>query len=448
MRIMVVDDEMIVRESFYHWFEKQGYSVDMAASGQEALKKLENAAFDVLFADIKMPGMSGMELLKTVRAGYPDVAVVIITAYGTIDTAVEAMKTGAVDYLLKPFKPDQLTLVMEKVQQQQKLSLHYQLLENQLQKMTGSGDVCFENIIGQSPAMEALFEMIPEIAASDAPVLLSGETGTGKELVAKAIHARSQRSELPFVPINCGAFVETLLESELFGYQKGAFTGAAHTRKGLLEIVSGGTLFLDEIGEISPKMQVDLLRVLEEKKILRVGDSQAVDVDFRLVSATRRDLKTAIARGDFRSDFFYRINVISVSIPPLRDRKADIPLLAQHFLRKYSCETTKQVDGISPAGMALLNQYNWPGNVRELENAIERAVVLARSPILEAADFSFIQPDNYNNSFSRGTLREVEQSHIRQVLSQCNHNITRAAKLLGINRSTLHKKIKRYGLKG
>ena len=440
MHIMIVDDEMIVRESFFHWFEKRGHPVDTAASAREALEKLEKASFDLLFVDIKMPGMSGMELLETVKSRYPDVDVVIITAYGTIDTAVQAMKMGAVDYLLKPFKPDQLTLVMEKVEQQQKLSARYLLLKNQLQAMTRFGD-----IIGQSAAMETLFDMIPEIAASDAPVLLSGETGTGKELVAKAIHARSRRSELPFVPINCGAFVETLLESELFGYQKGAFTGAVHARKGLLEIVSGGTLFLDEIGEISPKMQVDLLRVLEDKKIRRVGDSHPVEIDFRLISATCRDLAVAMASGDFRSDFYYRINVISVAIPPLRDRKEDIPLLASHFLEKYSRETKKTVDGISPAGVSLLVQYDWPGNVRELENAIERAVVLSRTRNLDTADFAFLQAADQIPAFC-GSLREVEQSHIRRVLEECNGNVTQAARILGINRSTLHKKIKRYGL--
>jgi len=390
LSIMVVDDEMIIRESFLHWFEKYGHVVGTASSGAEALEKLETFPFEVLFVDIKMPGMGGIELLERVKADYPDTIVIIITAYGSIETAVKAMKMGAADYLLKPFKPEQLSLVMEKVSYQKKLASRYKYLKGRLEQITR-----FDNIIGQSPVMEEIFSLIPDIALSDSSILLTGETGTGKELVAKAIHAKSRRANLPFIAINCGAVPDSLLESELFGHQKGAFTGATHSRKGYLEVVSGGTLFLDEIGEISPKMQIDLLRVLEEKKITRVGNSQPIEVDFRLISATRQDLEKKIADGSFREDFFYRINVIKTEIPPLRDRKEDIPYLIQHFLEKYSQETTKRVDHVSVQAIKLLKQYDWPGNVRELENAIERAVVLSKSRTLEIKDFSFLQPPRF-----------------------------------------------------
>jgi len=288
--------------------------------------------------------------------------------------------------------------------------------------------------------------MIIEVANTDASVLLAGETGTGKELVAKAIHAKSARANLPFIAINCGAIPDTLLESELFGHQKGAFTGAIHERKGFLEVVGGGTLFMDEIGEVSPKMQVNLLRVLEEKKIVRVGSHQPVTVDFRLITATSRNLEAAIGDNEFREDFYYRINVIRMEIPPLRERREDIQLLAAHFLKKFCHETTKRVDRIAPGALTILEAYDWPGNVRELENAIERAMVLSKKRVLDAADFAFLQPQQTVAADIR-SLREMEIHHIGNILDQCGWNITQAANVLEINRVTLHKKIKRYGLK-
>ena len=439
--IMIVDDELIVRESFFHWFKKLGHRVEMAASGLEAFEKLEKFPFDLLFVDIKMPGMDGIELLGKVKKEYPDTIVIIITAYGSIDTAVNAMKMGAADYLLKPFKPDQLSLVMEKVAYQKRLVSEYKYMKGRLDQITR-----FDNIIGQSPPMQEVFDLIPEVAQSDSSILIVGETGTGKELVAKAIHAKSKRSHLPFIAINCGAMPDTLLESELFGHQKGAFTGATHPRKGFLEVVSGGTLFLDEIGEISPKMQVDLLRVLEDKKITRLGERESIDVDFRLISATRRDLEKKIAERKFREDFFYRINVIRMSIPTLKKRKEDISLLVQHFLEKYSHETTKKVDHVSRDAIELLKTYDWPGNVRELENAIERAVVLSKSRTLGKEDFSFLRPSSLPSEGGR-SLREIEKGHIELVLKDCDWNVTKASKILDINRVTLHKMIKRYNLK-
>ena len=440
MSIMIVDDEEIVRESLFHWFKKYGHVVETASSGFEALDKLEKHPFQLLFVDIKMPGMDGIELLEKVKAEYPDTMVIIITAYGSIESAVKAMRIGASDYLLKPFKPDQLALVMERASHQKRLLFEHDYLKGRLEKITR-----FDNIIGQSPAMEEIFDLIPEVAQSDASVLLMGETGTGKELIAKAIHAKSRRAHLPFIAINCGALPDTLLESELFGHQKGVFTGATHARKGFLEVVSGGTLFLDEIGEISPKMQIDLLRVLEEKKITSIGSREPVDVDFRLISATSQDLSKGITDGAFREDFFYRINVIMIDIPPLKKRKEDIPLLIQHFLEKFGHETTKQVDRVTRDATELLTRYDWPGNVRELENAVERAVVLSQSRTLGIKDFAFLQ--SFSAPLSRPqSLQEVEKQHIQQILEEYNWNVTQASKALEINRVTLHKKIKRFNL--
>ncbi|MFO7972909.1 MAG: sigma-54 dependent transcriptional regulator [Desulfobacterales bacterium] len=440
MSIMVVDDEEIVRESLFHWFKKYGHVVETASSGFEALDKLEKHPFQLLFVDIKMPGMDGIELLEKVKTEYPDTIVIIITAYGSIESAVKAMRIGASDYLLKPFKPDQLALVMERASHQKRLLFEHDYLKGRLEKITR-----FDNIIGQSPAMEQIFDLIPEVAQSDSSVLLIGETGTGKELIAKAIHAKSRRVHLPFIAINCGALPDTLLESELFGHQKGVFTGATHARKGFLQVVSGGTLFLDEIGEISPKMQIDLLRVLEEKKITSIGSREPVDVDFRLISATSQDLGKGITDGSFREDFFYRINVIMIEIPPLKKRKEDIPLLIQHFLEKYGHETTKQVDRVTRDATELLKRYDWPGNVRELENAVERAVVLSQSRTLGIKDFAFLQSSPAPLSRPQ-SLQEVEKQHIQQILEEYNWNVSQASKALKINRVTLHKKIKRFNL--
>ena len=440
MSVMIVDDEMIVRESFLHWFKKYGHAVDAASSGYEALEKLEKSPFDLLFVDIKMPGMDGIQLLEKVKEEYPETIVVIITAYGSIQTAVEAMKLGASDYLLKPFKPDLLSLVMEKVAKQKELAGEYQYLKGRLEEITR-----FDNIIGQSDGMARIFKLIPEVAQSDSSILLLGETGTGKELIAKAIHAKSQRRHGPFIAINCGAVPDSLLETELFGHLKGAYTGASHTRRGFLEVVSGGTLFLDEIGEISPKMQVDLLRVVEEKKITRIGDRQPLDVDFRLISATHRDLEREVGDGRFREDFYYRVNVITMHIPPLRERKEDIPLLTNHFLRKYSHQTAKRVDHIGSDAMEALKSYDWPGNVRELENAIERAVVLSQSRTLRRADFAFLHPPSAGRS-PRGSLKEMERNYILEVLEDCEWNVTKASKVLDLNRVSLHRIMKRLNL--
>jgi DNA-binding NtrC family response regulator len=342
---------------------------------------------------------------------------------------------------MKPFDPDQLTLLTEKLMQQKKL-----IEENIFLREQVAATVRFENLVGCSQPMQNLFTMIQDVASSEAPVLITGETGTGKELVAKAIHAKSPRHNGPFIAINCGAFPEHLLESELFGHERGAFTGAHRTKKGRLELTQHGTLFLDEVGTVPLKMQVDLLRVLETKRFHRLGGTDEVEVDFRIIAATNRDLQAAIQKGEFRQDFYYRLNVITLHIPPLRERREDIPLLAQHFLLRYSRETTKSIDTIAGEAMDILKQYTWPGNVRELENAIERAVVICKKRRLGPEEFSFLAP---SAPIARRTysMKDTEIAHLLEVLKEFDWNITRAAEALAINRVTLHKKIKKYGLR-
>jgi two-component system response regulator HydG len=443
IRILVVDDELIVRESLIGWLKKGGFDVDGASSGTEALKRFKEKDYDLIFLDIKMPDMSGIDVLKSIKELSPHTLVVMITAYGSVETAVEAMKLGASDYLMKPFEPEHLVLLVEKLVQQKKLIEENIFLKEQVSRRTR-----YQELIGSAPCMQKLFEIIEEVAAVDSPVLIHGETGTGKELIAKAIHAKSPRRFGPFVAINCGAFPEGLLETELFGHEAGAFTGAVKARKGRIEIAHGGTLFLDEIGEIPLKMQVDLLRVLEEKRFQRVGGRDYIPVDFRFISATHKNLEEEIRQGRFRKDFYFRLNVIEIFVPPLRERKEDIPLLAEHFLQRFRRETNKLVTAISKDALNLLTSYDWPGNVRELENAIERAVVLAKSRILTKEDFAFLlrQKPLYDQIEEPKTLEEVERRHIEKILNETSWNISKAAKILGVNRTTLHAKIKKYNL--
>ena len=439
--ILVVDDELVIRESLHGWLKKSGYRVDTAEGGSSALAMCEKTPYDLLFLDIMMPVMSGIEVLEVVKEDYPQTLVVMITAYGSVETAVQAMKRGAVDYLMKPFDPDQLSLLTEKLMQQKRIMDENIFLREQIAEA-----IRFENLVGRSEAMQELFTMIQDVAESDSPVLITGETGTGKELVAKAIHAKSARCNGPFIAINCGAFPEQLLESELFGHERGAFTGAHRAKKGRLDLAHRGTLFLDEVGTVPLKMQVDLLRVLENKEFHRLGGTTEIEVDFRTIAATNRDLQQAIKKGEFRQDFFYRLNVISMHIPPLRERRDDIPLLAEHFLDRYSRETNKGIDTISKEAMALLRQYDWPGNVRELENAIERAVVIGKKRRLDLEEFSFLAP-HLSAAAETYSLEKTQIAHLLRVLKEFNWNITKAAQALEINRVTLHKKIKKYDLR-
>ena len=439
LKVLVVDDEMIVRESLVEWFKKSGYEADGADGGRIAMEMVDGKDYDFIFLDIKMPDVNGFEVLDHVKANCPYTMVVMITAYGSVETAVDAMKRGACDYLTKPFEPAELVCQLERLLQQKKI-----LDENMILREQVACRVRCEELIGVSNCMRQLFALIEQVATVDSPVLLRGETGTGKELVAKAIHAMSERCVGPFVPINCGAFTETLLESELFGHESGAFTGARRAKKGRLEMAQGGTLFLDEVGEIPLKMQIDLLRVLEEKTFHRVGGTTDISVDFRLICATHRDLAKEIERGAFRQDFYYRLNVIEVEIPPLQARIDDIPELAQHFLDRIRKETNKPVAGIQQQGIEALKNYSWPGNVRELENAIERAVVLAKGRYLTKDDFAFLFRSSAQDTPQ--SLKENEKQHIDRVLNLHGWNISKAAAALEISRVTLHSKIKKYNI--
>jgi DNA-binding NtrC family response regulator len=443
IRIMVVDDEETICEALMAWFVKDGYQVDTALSGAEALTLLKEKPFDIFLVDIKMPGMDGIELLSRIKEKQPEAAVIMMTAHGSIQTAVEAMKRGASDYLCKPFDPDALSLLMERVLVHKNLQKENLILKERLFEQQEEGVDVF---VVQSEAMQKVFAIVDEVASSSAPVLITGETGVGKDLVARAIHLKSPHSYGPFIAVNCGALSESLLESELFGHERGAFTGAIKTRRGRLEMADTGTLFLDEIGEISTKMQVGLLRVLEEKRFLRLGGSQTVSSDFRLVTATHRDLPSLIKEKQFREDFYYRINVITIHIPPLRERQEDIPLLSDHFLRQYVEETGKHLEGFTSKALDQLTSYSWPGNVRELKNVVERAVVIAKGRMIGSEELKFLDPGKGHEELSSTTLEELEMHHIKAILISCAGNMSLAAKKLGIDRSTLSRKMKRYRL--
>jgi len=440
-KILIVDDELIVRESLGGWLERDGHTVDKAASGEESLEKFEKKHYDIILLDIKMEGMSGLDVLKKVRELDPDVSVVMITAYGSIPSAIEAMKSGAYEYLLKPFDPDELMVLIEKIRKHQAERRETQFLREQYKERTR-----FENMIGQSRALQGVFDLIESVAPTDSTVLIKGETGTGKGLAARAIHTKSPRCQGPFVVLNCGAFPENLLESELFGHQKGAFTDAKITKKGRLELAHGGTLFLDEVGEISTRMQIDLLRVLEDHIFYRVGGTQPIEADFRIIAATNKDLEKAIKEGTFREDLYYRLNVISFTMPPLREHKEDIPVLAEYFLHRFAQETNKPVDQISREALDEMMLYDWPGNVRELGNAVERAVVVGKGPRILPPDLPIFRPE-YVSAPPGRTLREVEMAHLENVLAETQWNVSKSAEILGIDRSTLYDKIKRYDLR-
>ena len=439
-KILIIDDEMIMRESLAGWLKRDGHEVASAASGEEAMQRLQNTRFDILLLDIKMEGMSGLDVLKQVKENDPDVAVVMITAYGSISTAVEAMKKGAYDYLLKPFDPDALGVLIDKIIEHQAQARENIFLREQYQERTR-----FESMIGQSRAMQKIFDLIEDIAPMDSTVLITGETGTGKGLAAKAIHTKSTRSNGPFVAVNCGAVPSHIMESELFGHQKGAFTDAKETKKGRLEMSHGGSLFLDEIGEISMRMQIDLLHVLEDRVFYRVGGTQPLEAYFRVIAATNRNVEDAIKRGILREDLYYRLNVISFQMPSLRERKEDIPLLAEHFLHRFSQETNNPIKNISREAIDDMMLYEWPGNVRELENAVERAVVVGKGPTITPQDLPIFCHENFQ-PHKHNSLREVEKAHIFEILHEYQWNISKSAQILGIDRSTLYSKIKRYNI--
>ncbi len=439
-RVLVVDDEPMVCLALTNWLEEENYFAQAVEDGPQAIKAVRAENWDIVLLDLRMPGMDGMEVLKQVKELAPHTVVIMMTAYASIPGAVQAMQEGAYDYIVKPLDVDQLTLMLKRIVEHQQL-----ITENILLRKRLTEQYEFEDIIGRSEAMQEVFSMIKAVTDTNATVLITGETGTGKELVARAIHSNSSQRYGPFVAASCGALPETLLESELFGYEKGAFTGADRTKKGRFELAHGGTLFLDEVGDISMKTQIRLLRVLQEKSFSRLGGTEQIKVDVRLISATNRDLVAAIEEGSFRSDLYYRLNVVSIQLPPLRERIDDVPLLAAHFINKYNVEFNKKFDRVDRKAMDFMMDYHWPGNVRELENVIERAIVIGQGPQMKVTHLPFCNIESPLTEEPR-SLQEVERIHIEKMLQRNDWNIAKTARLLNIDRSTLHKKIKKFGL--
>ena len=438
-RLLIVDDEPSVRDSLSRWFRDDGFEVGTAEGANDALTRLAERRWDLALVDIRMRGTDGIELQRRMHEVDRDMIVIMMTGYASVDTAVTALKNGAYDYITKPLDPDEVAHLISRA-----LSHRRTTQENaRLREVVAASAVHPSAIIGQGVAMQKVFHAIETVGPTDATVLITGESGTGKELVARAIHDASARRFHPMVAIHCGALTETLLESELFGHEKGAFTGAQFRKKGKFEVAEGGTVFLDEIGDIGLKTQTDLLRVLQEHEIVRVGGHQPMHVDFRCVAATNKDLDQLIHEGRFRPDLYYRLNVFRIELPPLRARREDIPLLVNHFVTKFSQAMNKRITRVAPAAMSQLQQYDWPGNVRELENAVERAMVVAQEPELREEDFS-LKPPHPNGGQVR-TLEDAEKAHILRVLEECAWNQTRAAEALRIDRATLHNKLKKYG---
>lgn len=415
----------------------EGFIVKEAINGLEALKRLEEEDYSLVLLDLKMPGLNGIETLKKIREFDINLPIIMISAYGSISEAVEAMKLGALDYLIKPFDIEELKIIVERAIKQYELRVENIYYREEEEKRFN-----FDEIIGKSKAIKRVLEMVKSVSVTPATVLITGESGTGKELIARAIHKNSPGNKNPFVVVNCVAFSSHLLESELFGHEKGAFTGAISKRIGRFEMAKGGTIFLDEIGEVDPVIQTKLLRFLQEKEFERVGSSKSIKVDVRILSATNLDLKKKAEDNNFRQDLYYRLNVFNIEVPPLRERKEDIPLLVEHFIHKYNKILNKKVEEISPQAMELLLNYDYPGNIRELENILERSMIMAKNNIMDETYFAFINKENFSEK--KGTLKEVEKELIIKYLIQNKSNRTKTAELLGISRRSLQNKIKEY----
>ncbi|MEM5948830.1 sigma-54 dependent transcriptional regulator [Spirochaetia bacterium 38H-sp] len=444
--ILIADDEKNIREGLGSFLKMEGYQVILAEDGQEAKNLLAEEEIDLVIADLRMPKISGEELLKHIKDNYSTVPVIILTGHGTVESAVQAMRDGAFDFLTKPPDLDRLGLLVKRALSTREMILQQKILQRELEK-----DKRFGLIIGKSPKMKHIFEVIEQVAPTKASVLITGESGVGKEKIADAIHYFSDRRDKPLIKVHCAALAETLLESELFGHEKGAFTGAVSAKRGRFELAHGGTLFLDEIGEISPAVQVKLLRVLQEKKFERVGGERTLEVDVRIIAATNKDLKAEVENGNFREDLYYRLNVVHVQLPPLRDRKEDIPLLAAAFLKELAHENNKTINGIDQKARMILHHYSWPGNIRELRNCIESAVVMSRDSIITAEDLPpHIREAGDHEDYIRiplgSSMEEAEKEIIRSTLLYCNGNKSKAAEILGIGRKTLYRKIEEYNL--
>ncbi|GAB4333854.1 MAG: sigma-54 dependent transcriptional regulator [Candidatus Abyssubacteria bacterium] len=447
--ILVIDDEPLMREFLEETLIRAGYGVVTAANGHTALEEIRSHAYDMLITDLKMPGIDGLTLLDQAKKAQPDIAVIIMTAYASVETAVHALKAGAADYIMKPFTPDEIEHVVRKSLYERKLENENRYLRSEIEQ-----EFNFQEMVGLSPAMVAIYDQIKKISQSKASVLIRGESGTGKELIARAIHYSSPRREKPFIKLNCAALTPTLLESELFGHEKGSFTHAINKKIGRFELADEGTLLLDEIGEMDPGLQSKLLRVLQEKEFERVGGTKPIRVDTRIISTTNRDLEKAIETGTFREDLYFRLNVIPIKIPPLRERKEDIPTLIQHFLKKFAAENCKKVPSLHPESMKLLMSHNWPGNVRELQNCIERAVVLCSGDSLTPDYFAFPLQRSRTGSADgiymseNITIGEAERILILHTLKRCRNNKTKAAELLDISVRTLRNKLNEYRQSG
>ncbi len=437
--ILVVDDEESVRDSLYNWFIEDGFNVECAENAKTALSILESEQFDIILADIKMPGMDGLEMLRRIKAMRADAVIIVMTAFATVDTAVKALKDGAYDYVTKPFDPDDLTHLIRNATRQISLQEENENLRNKVISLEN-----VEDIVGESEAMRGVFRQVESVAQTNSSVIITGESGTGKELIARAIHANSPRKFFPFVSVHCGALTESLLESELFGHEKGAFTGAMYNRKGRFEMADSGTIFLDEIATISTKMQIELLRVLETKTFVRVGGNKEISSDFRVICATNKDLKSMVENGTFREDLFYRLNVVNIQVPPLRERKEDIPLLINYFIRKYSVSMNKPQVSIDKNALRRIQEFNFPGNIRELENMIERAIVVGDGRRIALKDLPL---EKSMVATTGESLEDVEKAYILQVLNKYEWNISRTARALKVDRVTLYHKIKKYNLK-
>ena len=444
-RFLVIDDEESMRDSCRQALARKASRVEVAGDGLTGLGMLEKEAYDLVILDLKMPGLSGMEVLNKIKQEYPEMVVIVITGYATVESAVEAMRCGAYDFLPKPFTPESLRAIVGRALDRRELALENILLRSELEASVGS-----EVIIGRSKSMKQIEEVVRKVSPTDTTVLISGQSGTGKELVARAIHRHSGRKDKPFVVVDCGSLVESLFESELFGHVKGSFTGATATKYGRLELANGGTVFFDEIGNIGMNIQTKLLRVLQEREITKVGSLQIIKVDVRVVAATNRDLQKATQAGTFREDLFYRLSVVPITLPPLRERRDDIPSLAKYFLKKYNQKRKKNVRAISDQAMKALVEHDWSGNVRELENAIERAVVLTENDTIEPSDLLYY---GLNASTAPKSdvdrprrLADVEKEHIARTLKMFDGHKGKAAKWLGIDRKTLRSRLRRYAI--
>ena len=451
-KILVVDDDAVARELLAEALKKEGYDVEAFGSGEAAIARGREGRVDLVLTDIRMGAVDGLTVLREFKRMSQDTAIVVLTAFGSLEGAIEAIKQGAYDYLAKPFKKEEIKLVVQR-------SLdHCRLLrENTKFREELKSKDEWSPLVGSSPAMLEVYKLVARVSESKSMVLLQGESGTGKELIARAIHGNSPRRDKPFVPVNCGALPDTLLESEMFGYEKGAFTGAVGTKTGLFESASGGTLFLDEVGELGQALQVKLLRVMQDHEVRRVGGTHSIKVDVRIIAATNRDLEQFVKEGKFRDDLFYRLNVVRITLPSLTERQEDIPMLAHYFLQKCATGTTTPVRGFHPDTMELLNRYRWPGNVRELENAIERAVSLSHGPLLTPDDLpaairqapihADAKPESPDTTEPVClTLEEVEKRHLVRVLKETKGNKVKASKILGIDRRTLYRMAERFGL--